>query len=371
MAEIPRDMAFDNSLALLREGYRFVGRRCDRLGSDVFRTRIMLKDVVCMRGAEATKLFYGGDVFTREGAMPPTTLRLLQDKGSVQLLEGEHHRRRKRLFISVLMSDPQLDRLRALFAEHWLQALQAWEHRSEIILFDEVNLVLTRAGCAWAGVPLDQKTASEMTRELSSMVENAGRFGPRNWHALWLRNRTERYVRGLIKRVRTGDLALADESPLAVVARHADFDREPLAINTAAVEMINLLRPIAAIGRFIMFAAMALNDHPEWRSRFAAGNERHLEGFVEEVRRFYPFFPAIGGRVREPFEWKGIRFERGSWCSLTFTAPTIIRAFLPSRSDFYLTEDFRGETKATTSSPKAEAIRTWHIVALAKARLSN
>ncbi len=37
-------------------------------------------------------MFYSGDRFTRTGgAMPPTVLRLLQDKGSVQQLDGAAH----------------------------------------------------------------------------------------------------------------------------------------------------------------------------------------------------------------------------------------------------------------------------------------
>ena len=38
--------------------------------------------------------------------------------------------------------------------------------------------------------------------------------------------------------------------------------------------------------------------------------------FVQEVRRFYPFFPVIGGRVRQPFEWRDHRFALGDWVLL-------------------------------------------------------
>jgi hypothetical protein len=29
-----------------------------------------------------------------------------------------------------------------------------------------------------------------------------------------------------------------------------------------------------AVGRYIMFAAMALSEHPAWRDKFATGEER-------------------------------------------------------------------------------------------------
>lgn len=33
----------------------------------------------------------------------------------------------------------------------------------------------------------------------------------------------------------------------------------------------------------------------------------HSNGFVQEVRRFYPFFPVVAARTRHEFEWKGYR----------------------------------------------------------------
>jgi hypothetical protein len=73
-----------------------------RLGSDAFQTRLLLQEVTCANGDEAAELFYGRDLFTRVGAMPVTVLKLLQDRGSAQLLEGGEHRRRKRMFISLM-----------------------------------------------------------------------------------------------------------------------------------------------------------------------------------------------------------------------------------------------------------------------------
>ncbi|WP_036141759.1 cytochrome P450 [Luteibacter sp. 9135] len=41
-----------------------------------------------------------------------------------------------------------------------------------------------------------------------------------------------------------------------------------------------------------------------------------LHSFIEEVRRFYPFFPAAGGRVARPFTWRGMSFDRDEWLLL-------------------------------------------------------
>lgn len=48
LQEIPRDRSFDSTFSLLREGYSFIGGRCRQLQSDIFRSRPMLRDVVCL-----------------------------------------------------------------------------------------------------------------------------------------------------------------------------------------------------------------------------------------------------------------------------------------------------------------------------------
>jgi fatty-acid peroxygenase len=70
------------------------------------------------------------------------------------------------------------------------------------------------------------------------------------------------------------------------------------------------LRPTVAVSRYVTFIAHALHEHPHWCAEFSVPGAPELGWFVQEVRRFYPFFPVIGGRVREPFEWRGYRFPR-------------------------------------------------------------
>lgn len=48
----------------------------------------MFTKATCIMGEEADEVFYEPGRFTRKGALPQTTLRLLQDKGSVQLGVG-------------------------------------------------------------------------------------------------------------------------------------------------------------------------------------------------------------------------------------------------------------------------------------------
>ena len=76
-------------------------------------------------------------------------------------------------------------------------------------------------------------------------------------------------------------------------------------------ELLNVLRPTVAVSVYVTFVAHALHQYPECRRKLEAGEEGYSERFVQEVRRFYPFFPSVMARVRRDFEWKGYPFPRG------------------------------------------------------------
>ncbi len=316
MRTSPRDTALDRTLDLWREGYGFIGKRCDRLGTEIFQSRLLLRPVICMRGAEAAEVFYAGDRFTRVGAMPVTVLKLLQDYGSVQLLDGAAHRRRKQMFVAI-GSTPQAALLASLFADEWYRSLRQWEQRPrDIVLFDELQSMLTRAALAWSGIAFDDDAAEERAHEFAEMVEATGSVGPRNWRALWLRRRAEHWARGIVAEARARPEAVPRDCPLGIIAAHRDLNGSELDQSTAAVELLNVLRAVAAVRRFIVYTAKALHEHPASRRRILAGDMEYLGWFVQEVRRLSPFFPFIAGRVRRPFEWRGYPFARGAWVIL-------------------------------------------------------
>lgn len=315
MPWIPREKAVDSTLALLREGYRFISNRCRRHGADAFETRLMLQRAIFVQGEDAARMFYVPGRFSRKGALPLTTLKLLQDKGSVALMDGDAHRRRKAMFMS-LMTPAALARHADLLEAEWHVALERWEGMQQVRLLGEVQAILCRAVCRWAGVPLEAGEVPAVTRELVAMVEGAGSVGPRNWRGMRLRAQAERRIREVVRRTWAGELEPPPGSALEVIARHRGLDGQPLDLDAAAVELLNVLRPTVAVAWFVTFAALALHQHPIWRARILAGEDgdRHL--FVQEVRRFYPFFPLVAGRAREAFTWRGQELAAGTWVIL-------------------------------------------------------
>ncbi|WP_210506299.1 cytochrome P450 [Naasia sp. SYSU D00057] len=312
---IPTLATPDSSVPFVADGYRYISSTCDRIGSDAFRTRLMGRPVVCIRGAEAARLFYEGGRFDRAGAMPPSVLHLLQDVGSVQTLEDDSHRHRKGGFLALLTAGGD-ERMADLFAVELEAAIARWRGGDPVVLHDELGPILARTAFRWAGIPdIPEKEFHARTGELAAMVERAGTFGPLNWAARLGRHRTERWATRLIVAVRDGRVVPPAGSPLEALARWTGDDGLPLPEDVAAIELLNLLRPTVAVVRLVEFAALALSERPVHRDTVAE-DPAAAARFAHEVRRRTPFFPIIAGRVRRPFSWREADFAEGDWVML-------------------------------------------------------
>ncbi len=252
--KIPRDNSLDSGLALLSEGYPFIASRAQRLNTDIFETRLFLQKAYCVTGADAARMFYQPERFTRRGALPKTTLWLLQDSGSVATLNGRAHLHRKEMFMD-RMSPESMGLLVEHMTREWLAAIPRWEHQDRVVLFDALHEILTRAVCAWTGVPLPENEVDQRTRQLSAMIAGAGSAGPHNWYGQLLRQSAERWLRGIVRQARSGQLQPPEGSPLEAFIRHRDLNGKLLPVNIVAVELLNLLRPVVAVARFIVFSS--------------------------------------------------------------------------------------------------------------------
>jgi fatty-acid peroxygenase len=268
-----------------------------------------------MMGEEAARIFYDEERFRRRGALPRRGFKSFLGEGGVQTLDGDAHRRRKALFMS-LMTPESIRRLTDLTARQWGASVERWEVMSRVALFHEAGELLCRAACEWAGVPLGDSEVRRRTRDFEAMIDSPAAAGPRHWQGRLARGRAERWIGNLVENVRARRLEAPEGSALHAFALHREAGGEPLDRKTTAVEVINVLRPTVAVARFVTFAALALYEHPECRQKLQAGEEGYAELFVQEVRRFYPFFPLVAAVVRDEFEWKGYRFPRGRWVLL-------------------------------------------------------
>ncbi|WP_046175589.1 cytochrome P450 [Domibacillus indicus] len=306
---MPKEEGLDQSLSLLREGYLYIPNRRHSFQADVFETRLMGKPAICMGGKEAAELFYDTTKFKRAGAAPKRVVKTLFGEGGVQTLDGEAHERRKAAFMS-LMAPKHIMRLTDLARVHWTNAAEKWTQQKEIVLYEEAKELLCRIACEWAGVPLAEDEVKQRTEEFSDMFESPVSAGPEYWKTRRSRRKAEKWVGGLVEQVRQNKLHPPEESALFVFSHYKELDGELLDTETAAVEVINILRPITAVSIYLAFTALALHQFPEEKPKLASPDSIYTTYFIQEVRRFYPFFPFTGAKVTADFVWKGITFKK-------------------------------------------------------------
>jgi fatty-acid peroxygenase len=308
---IPRIPAFDSTLDLKRDPYGFIAKRCRRSGEDLFEARILLRQTICMTGPEAAALFYDGERFQRKDAAPLRLQAILFGRKGVQTLDGEAHRARKHMFMT-LMRPENLRRL-GDGLDDWLRIYaRKWERMGRVELYGQAREILCRTVCDWAGVPLPDADVALRTEQLSALFESAGRVGLEHWAGRLARLRAQRWASEVLDRIRSGRLQVPTGSAAQTIAMHRGYGGRRLDRRSAAVELINVLRPTVAVAVYIAFEALALQEYPECRQKLRhRGNEDYVEWFVQEVRRFYPFFPSLVARVRSTFDWKGYTFPKG------------------------------------------------------------
>ncbi|WP_277811163.1 cytochrome P450 [Chromohalobacter canadensis] len=299
------------TLALARNGYHYIGAQCARLGNDLFQSRLLFKKTIFLRGEEAAKLFYDTNFFTRQDAAPKRLQKTLFGVGGIQGLEGTAHHQRKALFLSI-MSQSRIDWLAELVEQHWQSRLRHWETQAPVVLLDELHFILCRAAVEWCGIPLQDENFTELTKKLVLMIEGAAAIGTKHWASRRARLTAENNLISLIDDYRRRPETTDQTLPFAIFANLRSVNGTLLPSRIAAVELLNILRPIVAVARYIVFSVQAMHEYPscydKLRSEGSATFKRH---FIQEVRRYYPFFPFLAARVKKDFTWHGYQFHQG------------------------------------------------------------
>lgn len=309
--QVAHDKSLDSTLSLMKDGYLFIKNRMDEFHCGIFETHLLGEKVICMSGEEASKLFYNEELFMRKGVAPKRVQKTLFGMHTVQSMDGTEHAKRKQLFMSQ-MTEATEKKLADLVGKEFENSISKWKGAESIVLFDEVKEILCKVACFWAGVPLNESDVKYRADDFYSMVDGFGGVGPRYWKGKRARSRTEDWIRSVVEDVRTGRLLVAEGTPLFVMAYHREFYGGLMNSQIAAVELINILRPIVAIATYITFEALALYENPECERRISAGDENYIKAFVQEVRRFYPFTPFLGARAKKDFIWNDCVFKEGT-----------------------------------------------------------
>ena len=308
---IPKDKGIDNTFKLLKEGYLFIKNRGDKLHSDFFETRVLGKKAICLVGEEGSRLFYNPELFIRKGAAPKRVQKTLLGVNAIQGTDGEKHLNRKELFLTLLMNPQRIDDLAKIFSVKLSSAASQWEEAHTIVIFEEMKNIICSSAFQWIGLPLKDEEIKDKAQEFIDMIYAFGSVGPNYWKGKKARCRQELFLQKIIKKVRLGELKCKSNSPLYVVSTYKE-EGEELSENMAAIELINIIRPIVAISTFITFSCLAIYEYPASKRELKMKNQDYYQYFVQEVRRFYPFAPFVGAKAKKDFIYRGQNITEGT-----------------------------------------------------------
>ncbi len=259
----------DRTIALFRQGYQFsdwLDRNIPRRGSAT-PIRLLGRRTLVLRGREGVALFYDQDRVVRRHALPAAIGRILYGRGAVHGLDGAEHRHRKQLFLDVT-SPTMVDDLADRVGHKWDAELDRWVHNGRGAVFPSAVRILGEAVQEWAGVGEAPVVMRRRARQLAQIVDGTGTPVLPHLRARLARRRANAWATGLIEEVRRGHRRPPTGSVVDVMAFARDASGELLPVRTAAVELLNVLRPTVAVSYFVVFAAL--------RARGQPGPERRL-----------------------------------------------------------------------------------------------
>lgn len=309
-SNIPKERGFDNTLNILKEGYLFIPNRMNLFNSHIFETRIMGQKAICITGKEASKIFYNPDLFQRKGVAPKRIQKTLFGINAIQGKDGLAHIKRKALFMNIL-SQKEEEKIGRLVKEELIKSIDKWEHMGEVVLFREISEIICYVACNWVGIYITREDAKTKVNDFLRMIYSFASVGPKYEKGKKARKSTEKWIENIVEDVRNNKIKVGENSPLYKITFYKDADNKLLDSKMVAIELINTIRPIVAVSTYVAFAALALHTNPHCKEKLLKNKDNYYEMFVQEVRRFYPFTPFVGAKVKQNFLWNRYEFKKG------------------------------------------------------------
>ena len=300
----------------LDEGYLLLSELRKEANASVVTARLLNKVVIAMYGKEAAKKFYDPRNFKREGAMPKIVLKTLFGENGVQTLDGQAHEHRKTIFMD-LMTPKRMEEYHRILDKNLTQKLDRQQGQFE--LFDLAKDVLFRSICEWAGIDLSQLTKKEVDQLAEyqiSMISSAVTNPATHIKGIDNRKKSEKWAQSLIENARINPVAGKEDVALYAFAKATDDHGELLPIDVAAVELLNVIRPTVALTVWIALMGHALFSRPDIYQRLHAEFDQLQDSFIQEMRRYYPFFPMLPAFAIQDVEVDGYLIPKDSWVVL-------------------------------------------------------
>ena len=313
MAEIPEIKV---KLTELEPSYTLLSEWRQKADAPVVKGKAFNKEIIAMYGTDAAKKFYDPKNFKREGAMPEVVLNTLFGQDGVQTLDGEEHHHRKNIFMD-LMTPERMDEYHKILDEKMTEAFEAEQGTFE--LFGLARKVLFKAITEWAGINLDDLTDEEindLSKYQITMISTSFTSPVDHVKGVSDRKKSEEWAQELIKEARENPVPGKEDVALYAFAEATDLEGELLPVEVAAVELLNIIRPTLALTVWAALMGHALFSREDIYNELKGDFDRLQDSFIQELRRYYPFFPMLPAISLREVEVDGYIIPEDSWVVL-------------------------------------------------------
>lgn len=301
---------------LFDKGYNLLGELRDDVDAPVVKATFLTEEIIAVYGEEAARKFYDPTLFKREGVMPTPVLKTLFGEDGVQTLDGKAHHHRKNYFMD-LMTPERMEDYRNLLDEKLEQKLAKQNGTFE--LFDLANMVLFETIAEWSGINLGNLSEDEienLAKNQITMISGAVTSPTDHFKGIADRNESEEWAQGLIKDAREHPVPGKEHLALYTFAHATDLEGDLLPLEVAAVELLNVIRPTVALTVWMALMGHALFAMDGVYDELKADFEKLQDPFIQEMRRYYPFFPMLPAIAIDDVEINGYHIPKGTWTIL-------------------------------------------------------
>lgn len=313
MAEIP---TVKIKVKDLKPSYTLLQEMRDEVDAPVVKGEAFTKEIIAIYGKDAAEIFYDPKNFKREGAMPDVVLNTLFGQDGVQTLDGKEHHHRKNIFMD-LMTPERIDAYHEILDKKMTAAFEA--EQGTFSLFNLTRKVLFAAVTEWAGINMDDLTEEEI-EELSkyqiSMISSSFTSPVDHVKGISDRKKSEKWAQKLIKEARENPVPGKEDVALYAFAKATDLKGELLPIEVAAVELLNIIRPTLALTVWAALMGHALFSRDDIYNELKDDFDGLQDSFIQELRRYYPFFPMLPAISLRAVEVDGYTIPEDSWVVL-------------------------------------------------------
>jgi cytochrome P450 len=315
------------TIALALDIHSFYRKRVQKYGP-VFKTHLFGKPVIAFNGPEAFTFFLNQEYFTRENASPHP-IRELLDWDTLPLLDGDEHRRRKRIILQAFTPEafdkyiPKIEQSAVYYLERWERLGSfAWlpEYRK---LGASLSNALFIGGAPGSTSEAVGEITDTFIKGFSSVPINLsfnayGRaLKSRDWLLNYLeqaihqhRQQPQQDMLGVLLTARGEDGTTLTDEQLRREVMHLFF----AAYSGFYVALTLLSLTLAQHPEIMARARQEVNQHVPDGSLNMARLQKlvYLEQITQEIRRFYPINAAtFFGQVKKDCEFQNFRIPKG------------------------------------------------------------